>query len=296
MPVEPIRLQGRTLTGDDLTELRALRAQHPDWHRTALSRHLCHLWNWRNGLGRLKDMAARTLLLKLEARGLIDLPPSQSCICRPCAPAPQSLQAPLLALTPPPIEGSVQSLQPIGLEVADSPRVRQQVRQLLRQFHYRGFHGPVGENVQYLAKDRLGRNLAVMVFGAAAWKVADRDRFIGWSMEQRAEHLSGIVNQQRFLILPWVRVPQLASHLLVLAARRLDIDWHKRYGHGVWLLESFVQEGRFSGRAYQAAGWLRLGQTTGRTRQDRQHTLQAPIKSVWVRPLHPQFRKRLNTL
>jgi hypothetical protein len=294
--VEPIRLQGRTLTGDDLTELRALRAQHPDWHRTALSRHLCQLWNWRNGLGRLKDMAARTLLLKLEARGLIDLPPSQSCIGRPCVRAAPILPEPLLALSLPPIQGSVPSLQPIRLEVADSQRSRQQVRQLLRQFHYRGFHGPVGENVQYLAQDRQGRDLAVMVFGAAAWKVADRDRFIGWSVEQRAEHLTGIANQQRFLILPWVRVPRLASHLLVLAARRLTSDWRKGYGHGVWLLESFVEQERFSGRAYQAAGWLRLGQTTGRTRQDHQRTLQAPIKSLWVRPLHPQFRKLLSPL
>jgi hypothetical protein len=293
--VEPIRLQGRTLTGDDLTELRALRAQHPDWHRTALSRHVCQLWNWRNGLGRLKDMAARTLLLKLEARGLIDLPPSQSCIDRPGAQAPQRSE-PLLALSPPPIQGSLQSLQPIGLEVAHSQRLRQRVRQFLRQFHYRGFHGPVGENVQYLAQDRQGRDLAVMVFGAAAWKVADRDQFIGWSLEQRTEQLGGIANQQRFLILPWVRVSQLASHLLVLAARRLADDWLKAYGHRVWLLESFVEQGRFIGRAYQAAGWLRLGQTTGRTRQDRQRTLQAPIKSVWVRPLHPQFRKLLNTL
>ena len=294
--MEPIRLQGRTLTGDDLTELRALRAQHPGWHRTALSRHLCQLWNWRNGLGRLKDMAARTLLLKLEARGLIELPPSQSCIGRPCAQAPPILPGQLLTLTPPPIEGSLQSLQPIRLVVADSQRLRQQVRQLLRQFHYRGFHGPVGENVQYLAQDRQGRDLAVMVFGAAAWKVADRDRFIGWSVEQRTEQLGGIANQQRFLILPWVRVPQLASHLLVLAARRLASDWLKGYGHRVWLLETFVELERFSGSAYQAAGWLRLGQTTGRTRQDRQRTLQAPIKSVWVRPLHPQFRKLLSPL
>jgi len=292
--VEPIRLQGRTLTGDDLTELRALRAQHPDWHRTALSLQLCQLWNWRNGLGRLKDMAARTLLLKLEARGLIDLPPSQSCIGRPCAHAPPNRPEPLLAPTPPLIEGSLGSLQPIRLEVADSQRVRQQVRQWLRQFHYRGFQGPVGENVQYLAQDRQGRDLAVMVFGAAAWKVADRDHFIGWSVEQRTEQLSGIANQQRFLILPWVRVPQLASHLLVLAARRLASDWLKGYGHRVWLLESFVEQGRFSGNTYQAAGWLRLGQTTERTRQDRRRTFHAPIKSVWVRPLHPQFRKLLN--
>jgi hypothetical protein len=204
------------------------------------------------------------------------LPPSQSCISRACAHAPPILREPLLGLSPPPVAGSLQSLQPIRLELVDSQPLRQQVRQWLRQFHYRGFHGPVGENVQYLAQDSQGRDLAVLVFGAAAWKLAERDRFIGWSAEQRAEQLGGIANQQRFLILPWVRVPHLASHFLGL--------------------ESFVEQGLFSGSAYQAAGWLRLGQTTGRTRQDRQHTLQAPIKSVWVRPLHPQFRKLLGTL
>jgi hypothetical protein len=136
--------------------------------------------------------------------------------------------------------------------------------------------------VHYLARDRQGPDLAGMVFGAAAWKVADRDRLIGWSDQQRAERLSGIANQQRFLILPWVRVPQLASRLLVLATWRFASDWLKGYGHRVWLLESFVEQGRFTGSAYQAANWLRLGQTTGRTRQDRQRTLQAPIKSLWV--------------
>lgn len=292
--MEPIRVQGRTLTGDDLRDLRALIVEHPDWHRTALSLHLCQLWNWRNATGRIKDMAARTLLLKLAARGLIQLPPPQRRTRRPCAQAPPMVQDPLLALSPEPIQEPLAWLQPIRLELADTRPKREQVRQWLAQYHYRGFHGAVGENVQYLAKDRHGRELAVMVFGAAAWKVADRDRFIGWSVQQRAEHLGGIANQQRFLILPWVRVPHLASHLLVLAARRLAGDWQNRYGHRVWLLESFVEQERFTGTSYQAAGWICLGQTTGRTRQDRQRTLQSPVKALWVRPLHPHFRKHLS--
>jgi hypothetical protein len=123
--------------------------------------------------------------------------------------------------------------------------------------------------------------------------VAVRDQFIGWSMEQRQQHLGAIANQQRFLILPWVRVPHLASHLLALATRRLSADWQARYGHPVWLVETFVELDRFTGTAYKAAGWLELGQTTGRTRQDRQRTVQSPPKSVWVRPLHPAFRQRL---
>jgi hypothetical protein len=148
--------------------------------------------------------------------------------------------------------------------------------------------------VQYLVRDVRGQEAAVMVFGAAARKVAVRDAFIGWSIAQRQAHLSSLANQQRFLILPWVRVPHLASHLLALATRRLSADWQARYGHPLWLVESFVEVERFAGTAYRAAGWLRLGTTTGRTRQDRYRTLQSPIKSVWVKPLHPAFRKHLN--
>jgi hypothetical protein len=294
--VEPICLQGRTLSGDDLAAVRALIAQHPDWHRTALSRHLCALWNWRNGAGRLKDMAARTLLLKLHARGLVELPPPQTRTGRPRAQAPPIFQPELLPSTPAFLHSSLASLQPVSLELAHTTALRRGVRQRLAQYHYRGFNGAVGENVQYLARDVRGRELAVMVFGAAAWKVAVRDRFIGWSAAQRQALLGSIANQQRFLILPWVRVPHLASHLLGLATRRLSADWQVRYGHPVWLVETFVEVDRFVGTAYKAAGWLHLGQTTGRTRQDRQRTLQSPLKSVWVRPLHPAFRQHLTIL
>jgi hypothetical protein len=294
--MEPICLQGRTLTGDDLAMVRALIAQHPDWHRTALSRHLCELWNWRNPAGRIKDMAARTLLLKLHARELIQLPPPQTRTARPCAQAPSAFQQQLPSLWSAPIHCSLEPLQPVSLELVEALGVRRQARELLAQYHYRGFNGAVGENIQYLARDVRGRDLAVMVFGAAAWKVAVRDRFIGWSAAQRASRLGLLANQQRFLILPWVQVPHLASHLLALALRRLSHDWQSRYGHPIWLVETFVQSDRFVGTAYKAAGWLGLGQTTGRTRQDRQHTLQSPTKSVWVRPLHPRFREALCAL
>ncbi|MDP3137886.1 MAG: DUF4338 domain-containing protein [Burkholderiaceae bacterium] len=291
--MEPICLQGRTLSGDDIALVRALLARHPEWHRTALSRHLCELWDWRNGAGRLKDMAARTLLLKLQARGLIELPPPQRRTARPCARAPASCQPPWLPLSATPIEGPLQSLQPLRLELTQDLRSRRHLAGLLARHHYRGFHGAVGENLQYLARDQHGRELAVMVFGAAAWKVAAREEFIGWSPPQRQARLGAIANQQRFLILPWVRVPHLASHLLGLATRRLSADWQARYGHPVWLVETFVERDRFEGTSYRAAGWLELGQTTGRTRQDRHRTLQSPRKSVWVRVLHPAFRQPL---
>jgi hypothetical protein len=286
-------VQGRTLTGDDLAWLQALIAQHPDRNRTALSVHLCELWNWRNQAGRLKDMAARTLRLKLHARGLIRLPPAQKRTRRPCAQAPPVLGAQLPLWAPDRIESSLESLQPLSLELAHTTALRRHVADLLRRYHYRGFHGAVGENVQYLAREVRGRELAVMVFGAAAWKVAARDRFIGWSLTQRQQRLGAIANPQRFLVLPWVRVPHLASHLLALATGRLSADWQARYGHAVWLVETFVEQDRFAATAYQAAGWQHLGPTTGRTRQDRHRTLRSPVKSVWIKPLHATFREQL---
>jgi len=296
--MDPIRVQGRTLSAEDIAELRALIAGHPQWRRTALSRHLCQVWDWRNGAGRIKDMAARTLLLKLEARGLIELPPRltpQASRPRP-APARSSIQSELDLPTPPTIDGPLARVQPVSLELVQTLDLRRQVSRMLAAYHYRGFRGAVGENVQYVARAATGRELALLVFGAAAWQLAVRDRFLGWSASQRAQGLRYLANQQRFLLLPGVRVPQLASHLLALATRRLAADWQARYGHPVWLVETFVERQRFAGTAYRAAGWSHLGATTGRTRQDRLNALRAPLKDVWVCPLHPRFRDYLTHL
>jgi hypothetical protein len=243
-------------------------------------------------------MAARTLLLKLQARGLIELPAprTRNGNSNRQARAPVTIQPELLSTQPLPIECALGSLQPVSLELVGSLALRRRVTHLLEHYHYRGYNGAVGENVQYLATDAKGRELAVMVFGAAAWKVAVRDQFIGWSVEQRQTHLRLVANQQRFLILPWVRVPHLASYLLAQATRRLSADWQIRYGHPVFLVETFVEQERFAGTAYKAAGWIEVGKTTGRTRQDTQRTIQAPIKSVWIRPLDPHYQERLTRL
>jgi hypothetical protein len=293
--VDPIRVQGRLLGEADLQYIRDLRREHPQWTRRRLSEHLVEHWRWYNAAGRAKDMAARTLLLKLQARGLIDLPAPRNGNGnrQRSAKARRLVQAELLSSRPEPITGSLRALQPLGLECVAGLVERRRVARLLATHHYAGFSGAVGENVQYRIRDAQGRELAVMVFGAAAWKVAARDQFIGWSVAQRRQGLPGIANQQRFLILPWVRVPHLASHALALALQRLSSDWQMRYGHPVWLVETFVEEDRFAGTAYRAAGWRRVGQTTGRTRQDRDRTLQVPLKSIWVKPLHPRFREYL---
>lgn len=288
-------MQGRLLTAADIESIRALRAEHPQWSRRQLSEHLAQQWQWRNEAGRLKDMAARTLLLKLQVRGLIDLPAplTRNGNSRRCARPPHPFQPELLSSSSASIAASLATVQPVSLEQVDGRPQRRRATELLKRHHYRGYSGAVGENLQYLVKDRLGRELAVMVFGAAAWKVASRDAFIGWSMSQRQASLRWIVNQQRFLILPWVNVPHLASHLLALALRRLSADWQRRYGHPVWLVETFVEEDRFAATSYKAAGWIRVGATTGRTRQDRHRTFQTPAKGVWVKPLHPRFRQHL---
>jgi len=296
--MEPICVQGRTITASELDWLRELISSHPQWHRTALSRHLCEVWNWRNGAGRSKDMAARTLLLKLEGRGLIKLPAPQrrNGNSQRRAQAPSGVQGEFDLCAPLAIEGSLKELQPVSLELVETLEQRRRASRLLEAYHYCGFSGAVGENVQYLARDARGRELAVMIFGAAAWKVADRDRFIGWSAQQRAQHLLYVTNQQRYLILPWVRVRHLASHLLALATRRLSQDWQGRYGHRIWLVETFVERERFAGTSYKAAGWIHLGETTGRTRQDRFNVIQVPIKDIWVQPLSSRFREHLTIL
>lgn len=284
-----LKIQGRSITEADLAEIVQLRTDHPEWPRYRLSIALATRWQWRNEAGQLKDMAARTLLAKLAARGLIDLPPS----LRSTARKRHRLPPPSLDPPSPAISGALAALQPVRLEVTNTLPLRRRAARLLEQFHYRGFRGAVGENVQYLARDAGGRELAVMVFGAAAWKLATRDHFIGWSPLQRAAQLGRIANQQRFLILPWVRVPHLASHLLAQATRQLSQDWQGRYGHPVWLVESFVEAERFAATTYKAANWLLLGQTTGRTRQDRHRQIQVPPKTVWVKVLHPHFRQLL---
>jgi hypothetical protein len=287
-----LRVQGRDLTDVHLGEIRQLRTDNPTWSRFQLSVALAQRWDWRNGAGRLKDMAARTLLLKLEARGLIDLPPPLRRNGRRCAHAPEP-HCELFAQATPPITDQLDGLRPLHLQMVEGLEQRRRVHRWLECHHYRGYSGAVGENVQYVIADARGRELAVMVFGAPAWKVAARDQFIGWSDHQRQERLGYLANQQRFLILPWVQVRHLASHLLALATRRLQRDWQTRYGHPIWLVETFVERERFAATSYKAAGWIEVGQTTGRTRQDRQRSIQAPVKSLWLRPLHPRFRVHL---
>lgn len=283
-------VQGRRLGEGDLAGIRQWVAGHPEWSRYRLSRELAGAWDWRNGRGQLKDMAARTLLLKLEQRGLVELPLRRRVSPNRHRLAPARAQA----WDTEAVWGGLSEVP--GLTVAEVSRdvgARAEVKAALSAYHYLGYRLPVGENVQYAVREGTGRLLAVLVFGAAAWKCAVRDGWIGWSPEQRARALGQIANNHRFLILPWVRVPHLASWILGQVGRRIGRDWQAKYGHGLRLLETFVDRARFAGTCYRAANWMRLGATTGRSRQDRDRTLRVPVKDVYVYPLGRHFREGL---
>ena len=285
-------VQGRPVGALDLEMLRQWMGQNPSWSRWRLSQALATHWGWRNAAGQLKDMAARTLLLKLHQRGLIALPPRRQVPTNRMRSRSQVRQNP--AWDQRPIDCGLAQLGALTLsEVSSQTAERAWVKAALGQFHYLGFGGAVGENLQYVVRDGQGRPLACFVFGAAAWKCQDRDRFIGWSAPQRQRHLGLIANNTRFLIFQWVKVPHLASWILGQVSRRLARDWQAKYGHGIVLLETFVERERFPGTAYRAANWLAVGATTGRTRQDRHTCIQAPVKDIYLYPLRRDFREAL---
>jgi hypothetical protein len=268
--------QGREVTREQVDFLREWIEQNPQASRRWLAFELCRKWDWRDERGRLKDFAARSFLMKLEERQLLTLPRvrAQYRVERSEIKPVREEAIPVIS--------ALAALQPIELAVVEhgSAEARRWASYLTHD-HYLGLR-VVGENLGYLARDRLGRDLAVLLFGAAAWRCAAREQHLGWSPQQRAQGLAQVANNTRFLILPQVRVPHLASHLLGAVARRINTDWQTKYGHGLHWLETFVESGRFAGTCYRAANWRWVGQTRGRSRQDQQHTLQVPVKAVYL--------------
>jgi hypothetical protein len=286
-------IQGRNITVDEIGVICDLMAEHRDWGRTRLSEELCRIWNWRNDQGRIKDMAARTLLLKLERRGFIELPARQ----RPSSNEFRNRCAPVVDHASEPIRGSLSDLRPLTVKVvAPGSENLRLFNGLLAHHHYLGHRNTVGENLRYLVCDRHGRPVACALFGSAAWKCADRDAFLEWDRPTRERNLQWLTNNTRFLVLPWIEVPHLASHVLGLIARRIRGDWQAKYGHPVHALETFVDRSRFRGTCYRAANWLRLGSTQGRTRNDRHRKIQTSVKDVYLYPLIPDFRQELSRL
>jgi hypothetical protein len=286
--MQAITVQGREITRDDIELICRLIEANPSRHRTQLSKELCLLWDWRTASGQIKDMACRSLLRKLEQRGYITLP-------RPRTPGRGSrkVSSPCVPHKTVPIACSLSELQPVSVQLVEDAGLLQLFQCLLSRYHYLGFHSTVGENIKYMVFDREQNPLACLLFGSAAWKCAPRDEFIGWDAETRKINLKFVTNNMRFLVLPWVRVPHLASHILGRVARRISSDWIEKYGHPIYLLETFVECDCFRGACYQASNWVRVGQTTGRSRNGHPG-LKVPIKDVYLYPLTKRFREVLS--
>jgi len=282
-------IQGRLLSSDDIDIVREIIVSNPSWRRTRISQELCNRWGWFNHLGQPKDMACRSMLLKLEAKGYITLPARSAFPLNGL----QHRSIPDINPDTTPIAASLRDLLPLSIEIVKGKDSLSLFCHLLSRYHYLGYSVTVGENMKYIIRDKFGRPLSCVLFGSSAWKVACRDSYLGWKKESRERSLYLVTNNMRFLVLPWVTVAHLASHILGRIARRIRKDWVERYGHPVVLLETFVDTSRFRGTCYRAANWRYAGQTKGRSRNDRYNDLRVPVKDVYLYPLTPHFREIL---
>lgn len=282
-----MRYCGRTFIASEIELIGALIGQSPPPTRAQLSREICERLLWRRPDGKLKDMSCRVALLRMQADGLITLPPPRNAKPPIYLARPEIEQAVFEPLLLPPVELSHLNVEPVG-------RKRDSLlwNAYIQRHHYLGHQLMPGAQLRYFVR-AAGEVVALLSFGASAWKTQPRDEFIGWTREQRERNLHLIVNNARFLILPWIRCRNLASRILALMTRRLSDDWHARYGYRPVLLETFVEKPRFLGTCYKAANWQYLGDTKGRGKLDRLHRSAEPIKSVWVYPLVGDFRRQL---
>lgn len=283
------RYRGRVVRAQDVAFIRGLIAAHPEASRRALSSRLCEAWQWKQANGTLRDMVCRGLLLMLDRAGLIELPPVRKTPPNPLA--RRARPAPVL-VDRTPLAGPLHRLRPLDIQPVRRTAEEALFNGLLEQYHYLRYEQPVGEHLKYLVW-ALGRPVACAAFSSAPRHLASRDRFLGWNAEARRRNLHLLAYNTRFLILPWVQVPHLASHLLSLLARRVSEDWQRVYGHPIHFLETFVDPERFRATCYRAANWVLLGRTTGRGKDDQSHRPNRSIKQVWGYALSRRFRALL---
>lgn len=277
------------LTNELVAEIQKMIAQNPHWNRTRISKALCEKWRWEGTDGRLKDISCRDMLRDLERKGKILLPERR----KPSRSLGGRLSVEHLNHDMTEINYSLKDLTPLNIELATDGDGLIEYKSLLDQYHYLGFDRTIGENTKYAVRSRDGRILACLLFGSAAWTCEDRDAYIGWDKETRKSMLPYVTNNTRFLILPWIRVPYLASHILGQISRRISRDWENRYGHELYCLETFVECGRFLGTCYKAANWQLVGRTKGRGRNDIRRTAVLPQKDIYLYPLDGEFRRKL---
>jgi hypothetical protein len=290
MSAEPGRRYcGRPFSVADLAHIRALLKLQPALGRVALSRRVCQDLGWLNALGQPKEMSARVALLRMEKDGLIQLPAPLSRNGR----GQRRFQLTSASDPQAPVQEPVKALAALVFQRVPGGRLSPLWNELIARYHYLGYRPLSGAQMRYLVWSADGRLLAALGFGASAWQVQPRDRYIGWNDRQRQAGLHRIVNNARFLILPWVQCGGLASRILSGIIKPLRADWYLRYGYEPVLLETFVEIPRFTGTSYRAANWIRLGQTQGRGKLEKQHCQIGPLKDIWVYPLHRNFRKIL---
>ncbi len=285
-----IRYRGREITGEQLDSMRSLITDNPNASRRALSKLVCEAWDWRQANGQLCDMVCRGLMLACDRAGLLRLPVQKSFPVNPLAGGRR--KPPRLDIDQTPIRCSVKELGPIEIRQVRRSKLEGLFGSLIEHHHYLGYTHPVGEQLKFLVFSSR-RPIACFAFSSAPRHLGPRDRFIGWSADQRRAHIHLIAYNTRFLILPWVQVRHLASHLLGRIARHISSAWEELYHHPIYFLETFVDTEKFKGISYQAANWIHIGLTTGRGKDDQTHRPNRSIKAVWVYPLRKDFRRNL---
>jgi hypothetical protein len=277
---------GRDFSEDEIQQIRQLISDNPGSCRADLSRFTCQLLQWYKADGGLKEMSARVAMLRMQDDGLITLPPPQR------KPPDQTVHITSRTNPASPMDLPAGKLAPLVLQRVQQKADSSLWNEYIQRYHYLGHKPLPGAQLRYFIYSG-DRPIALLGFGAAAWQTAPRDSYIGWSHDQRKKNLHLVVNNARFLILPWVQSNNLASMILAMAARQLPNDWQTKYDYRPVLLETFVEKQRFEGTCYKAANWSYLGQTKGRGKLGPANKQSVPIKDLWVYPLDATFRTKL---
>jgi len=287
---ETWRYRGQEIGSDQIVFLREFIRTHATSSRWKLSRQLCEALGWKQANGALRDMVCRGLLLVLERAGQIELPPVRRRIrgqCRTGRPRPEAV-----LIDDAPVALPLKAIGPVDIQTVRRTADEPLFNSLMEHYHYLGYEQPVGEHLKYLVWAQ-GRPVACLAWSSAPRHLGSRDHYIGWNAEARQRNIRLITYNTRFLILPWVHVPHLASHILGKVTRALSDDWERMYGHPVYFAETFIDPGRFRGTCYRAANWQLLGLTTGRGKNDHTNKPNRPIKEVLGLPLTRRFREYL---
>ena len=287
-----LTIRGRHFAPEELLQIRAVVQDSLEDHRFAISKKVCEVLDWRQPNGRLKDRACRDVLAKLHDIGLLRLPPPRRPPVRrrPVLITDETAPRPAPSIRPRDIDHASFSI----VTGSGNPKRERLFNEYIERYHYLGYGVPLGPHIKYFVHVQH-EPIGCLVFSGAAWRVEARDRWIDWSDEQRRRNLSYVVNNTRFLIFPWIEIPNLASRLLSLAARRLPDDWHRRYAYRPLLLETFVHTDRYPGTCYRAANWILVGHTLGRGRMDRQFKADVPKKAMLLYPLVKDAASQLRT-